>query len=104
MASNPTVIRIFRATVKPGMGENFRSFFVNEALPLVKSQEGMLRVTVGLPSEVSPHEFMMISEWDSLESLRKFAGEDWNKAVIDPREAHLISETEVNHYYRLDDE
>jgi heme-degrading monooxygenase HmoA len=96
------LIRVFRASVKPGMTTEFQSFFLNEALPLVKSQTGMQRATVGLPSDGKPNEFIMISEWDSLESLKRFAGEDWNTAVIDPRESHLLVETAIDHYYQVD--
>ena len=58
--------------------------------------------TIGLPCESKPNEFLMISEWESLESLKKFAGEDWNTAVIDPRESHLLVEAAVDHYYLVD--
>lgn len=94
------IIRVFRAVVKPGMNDEFRSFFLDVALPLVRSQEGLLAATIGLPSDVSPNEFLMISVWDSLDSLRKFSGDDWDKAVIDPREAHLLQETFVHHYHQ----
>ncbi len=96
------IIRVFRAIVKPGKNDEFQSFFLDAALPLVRSQDGLLAVTIGLPSEVSPNEFLMISVWDSLDSLRKFAGEEWSKAVIDPREAHLMQETFVHHYHQPD--
>ena len=95
----PTLIRMFRALVKPGMTDEFQAFFLDEALPLVRSQQGMQRATVGLPSDGNPNEFLMISEWDSLDSLKIFAGEKWDTAVIDPREAHLLEETTVHHYY-----
>ena len=98
----PALIRVFRASVKPGLTDEFQSFFLNEALPLVRSQKGMQRAKIGLPSEGKPNEFLMISEWESLESLKKFAGEDWNNAVIDPRESHLLVETAVDHYYQVE--
>lgn len=96
------IVRVFRGIVKPGMNDEFQSFFLDVALPLVRSQDGLLAVTIGLPSEVSPNEFLMISVWDSFDSLRKFAGEEWDKAVIDPREAHLLQETFVHHYHQPD--
>jgi heme-degrading monooxygenase HmoA len=71
------------------MTDEFQAFFLDEALPLVRSQEGLQRATVVLPLDGNPNKFLMISEWDSLESLKKFAGEEWDETVIDPREAHL---------------
>lgn len=96
------LIRVFRASVKRGKTDEFRSFFLNEALPLVRSQEGLLSATVGLPSEDKQNEFLMISKWESVDSLKKFAGEEWSQAVIDPREAHLLSDTAVHHYYQFE--
>ena len=98
----PALIRVFRASVKSGLAAEFQSFFIQEALPLISSQEGLRQVTIGLPSDDKPNEFLMISEWDNLESLKKFAGEDWNNAVIDQREAHLLVETAVDHYYQYE--
>ena len=66
------LIRVFRASVKPGLNDEFQSFFINQALPLVSSQEGMQRATIGLPSEEKP------------------------------RESHLLVETAVDHYYQVE--
>lgn len=98
----PVLIRVFRATIKPEAADEFRGFFLGDALSLVQSQQGMIRATVGLPSEQAPNEYLMISEWDGLASLKKFAGDQWNQAVIDPREAHLLSSAHVHHYWRAD--
>ena len=92
------IIRFFRAIVHEGMQEEFRTFFLETALPLVRSQEGLASVTVGLPREESPREFCMVMIWRDLEAVRRFAGREWNRAVIHPDEAHLLEETHVHHY------
>lgn len=40
----------------------------------------------------------MVMLWRDLESVRAFAGERWDQAVIHPDEAHLLRETSVSHY------
>jgi hypothetical protein len=55
-------------------------------------------VRVGLPLEETPNDFLMVSTWSSLGGLKEFAGENWGEAVIDPREAHLLSRVSVYHY------
>ena len=92
------IVRMFRATIKPGREREFEAFFLHEALPMVQRQDGLLSVQVGLPVETSPHEFAMITTWKDLASVKKFAGTDWEKAVIDPREAPLIERSFVSHY------
>jgi len=97
------IIRFFRAIVHEGQHEAFRAFFVQTALPLVRSQEGMLSASVGLPHESSPNEFSMVTTWRDLGALKRFAGEDWQRAVIHPDEAHLLKETHVHHYHALNE-
>ena len=95
----PNIVRVFRATVKQGKEEEFRAFFLNDAVPLLRSQKGLVSVNVGLPREETPTEFMMTTTWSNIEALVGFAGDNWDKAVIDPREAHLLESTAVYHYY-----
>lgn len=92
------IIRVFRAIVHDGKQEEFATFFREIAIPLLESQPGMLGLSVGCPMPPSPSEFMMTTKWSDLESLKGFAGEDWDQAVIDPAEAHLLRETFVYHY------
>ena len=92
------IIRIFRAIVRDGMQDEFAHFFRETAIPLLMSQPGMIGLTIGWPMPDSPDEFMMMTTWSDLESLKRFAGEEWANAVIDPAEAHLLRETFVHHY------
>lgn len=95
-----TIIRIFRGTVVPGEVEAFAAFFLGEAVAIVRGFEGLVDVQVGLPSELTPREFLMITEWRDLESLKAFAGEDWQEAYIAPSEAPMIESAVVHHYER----
>jgi heme-degrading monooxygenase HmoA len=96
------IIRFFRAIVQEGQENAFRNFFLSTALPLVRSQEGLVSVRVGLPPASTPTEFSMMTVWRDLEVLKGFAGEDWKKAVIHPDEANLLRETYVHHYEVVD--
>jgi heme-degrading monooxygenase HmoA len=95
------IVRVFRAEVHEGMQAAFERFFLEQAVPMLRGQPGMLGLTVGTPVESSPREFLMITRWASVEALREFAGEDWREAVIDPAEAHLLAATHVHHYENI---
>jgi heme-degrading monooxygenase HmoA len=45
-------------------------------------------------------EFLIVTEWDSVEAIKQFAGEQYDKAVIDPyAKSLLISyDKKVRHY------
>ena len=36
--------------------------------------------------------------WEDAESIRAFAGESWQEAVITPEEEDLLKETWIKHY------
>jgi quinol monooxygenase YgiN len=92
------ITRFFRAIVHDGKQEEFRKFFVGTMLPIVRSQEGLISASIGLPHEVSPNEFSMVMVWRDLNALKGFSGENWQNAVIHPDEKHLLKETYVYHY------
>jgi len=92
------IMRIFRVSIHEGKESEFRDFFLNTALPLVKSQPGIVSVTPGLPRPETPGEFCMVMVWKDVESIRAFAGEDWRQPHILPEEAGLIRERHLSHY------
>jgi len=92
------IVRVFRATIKPGKEEAFRAFFIDDAIPILRSHKGLVSVQVGVPRNETPQEFLMVTTWSSLEAMIEFTGENWREAVIDEREADLIAETNVYHY------
>lgn len=92
------IVRVFQVTVSPGMAEEFTRFFTEVAVPLMRDQDGLISLQVGLPTADAPLSFLMVTTWTTLEALQRFAGEDWSKPVIDPREAHMIDEVDVHHY------
>ncbi len=96
------IIRFFRAIVHEGQAEAFRAHFLDNVLPMIRSQEGLISASVGLPHEASPHEFSMTMHWRDLDAIKAFAGEDWQHARILPEEAHLLKETHIYHYVVAD--
>lgn len=92
------IIRVFRAQVRPGAQQQFEKFFLNQALPNVRAQPGLVSVMVGTPHETTPNEFLMITVWKDLDALKGFTGEKWQAPVIDPEEFDLLQLTFLHHY------
>ncbi|MCV2865355.1 antibiotic biosynthesis monooxygenase family protein [Albidovulum sediminicola] len=92
------IIRIFRVTVEDGKEAEFERFFLDTALPLVKSQPGIVSVTPGLPRPETPNEFCMVMVWSDVDAIKAFAGENWQQPHIHPDEAGLIRERSLHHY------
>ena len=92
------IIRVFRPTIHRGKQDEFESFVRDTAVPLVSRQAGLLAQHVGRPRDASSTAFLYVSVWADVESIRAFAGERWQEAVITPDEEHLLASTSIEHY------
>jgi heme-degrading monooxygenase HmoA len=92
------IIRVFRPTIHSGKEEEFEVFLRETALPLVSQQSGLVAQQVGRPRDSSSTEYLFITVWEDVESIRAFAGERWQEAVIAPDEEHLLKDTWIQHY------
>ena len=96
------VIRVFRPTIHPGGRHEFESFLRETAVPLVSQQSGIVAQHIGRPRDTSSTEYLFVTVWEDVESIRAFAGERWEEAVITPEEAHLLKDTWIGHYEALE--
>jgi heme-degrading monooxygenase HmoA len=99
---NAMIIRVFRPTIHPGKESEFESFLRDTAIPLVSQQSGLVAQHVGSPRDSSSTEFVYVTVWEDVESIRAFAGERWQEAVITPDEEHLLKNTWIGHYEVLE--
>jgi heme-degrading monooxygenase HmoA len=76
------IIRVFRPTIRPGKEREFEAFLRDTAVPLVSQQAGLLAQHVGRPRDPSSTEYVYVTVWEDFESVRAFAGERWQEAVI----------------------
>jgi heme-degrading monooxygenase HmoA len=96
------IIRVFRPTIHPGKEREFESFLLETAVPLVSRQSGLVAQHVGKPRDSSSTEYVYVTVWEDVESIRAFAGERWQEAVIAPEEEHLLKDTWIGHYEVLE--
>jgi heme-degrading monooxygenase HmoA len=92
------IIRVFRPTIHPGKEREFEAFLRDTAVPLVSQQSGLVAQYVGKPRDPSTTEYVYVTVWEDVESIRAFAGESWQEAVITPDEEHLLKATWIGHY------
>jgi heme-degrading monooxygenase HmoA len=92
------IIRVFRPTIHPGKEGEFESFLRETAVPLVSRQAGIVAQHVGRSRDPSSTEYLYVTVWEDIESIRAFAGDRWQEAVIEPEEEHLLKDTWIAHY------
>lgn len=92
------VIRVFRARVQPGRQADFEAMARRLSLPLVQKQKGLLGFHAGRPLGHAKDEFVIVTLWDSVESVKAFVGPDWEQAVVPEEERPVLVDTFVHHY------
>lgn len=92
------ITRIFRVKVHKELAQEFEKKFSSISVSTVNHAHGMKSVTILKPTKWVPDEYAMITIWSDEPSLKAFAGENWNKAVIPPGMEHYIVECSVHHF------
>jgi transposase/quinol monooxygenase YgiN len=92
------IIRVFSARLKPGARDAYEDLCQRVSVPLMSAQPGCLTCRMGAERPGRPDDFVFISLWRDLESLKAFTGERWEAASILPGEADLLERVAVQHY------
>lgn len=95
------ITRIYRVQIKPELRDEFVPLFQTVARSSVTAFEGCHRVIVGGPTDLTPNEYAMISDWDSETSLSEFAGDDWSVAHIPDGMERFVENCWVHHFHYM---
>jgi quinol monooxygenase YgiN len=96
------IVRTFRAKIRENQVSAFKRMVQEQSIPWLESSEGMLGYFPGEPFEGNKQEFVMITLWRDLESLKAFAGPKWDNPVVTEEEEPLVEEMFAEHYLRFD--
>ena len=96
------IARIWQARTRPGMGKAYYSYLEDTGLKEYRATEGLKKVMV-LTREVGDEtEYMLVTLWDDMGAVRRFAGPEPEKAVYYPEDDRYFPEQErrpyVDHY------
>lgn len=92
------IVRVYRSRVQPGMHEAYDRWLKERAVPMIADAPGLVSLHVGAPLEDPPQEFLLMSIWRDLASLRAVFGHRWRDSFVLPGEEHLVAEAIVDHY------
>ena len=96
------IARIWQARTRPGMGKTYYGYLEQTGLKEYKNSEGF-RDALVLTREIGEEtEYILITLWDNMESVKNFAGPDPERAVYYPEDDQYFPESErtpfVRHY------
>lgn len=99
--ANPRAIaRVWRGRTLASKADSYEAYLNASGIPGIRATPGNLGVTVLRRTENGRTEFLVISVWESIEAVKRFAGKDYQKTVILPRDREYLLEIEPNvlHY------
>ena len=96
------ILRVFRAVIREGKTEEFRRMVQEQSIPWLEDSDGMLGYFPGEPFGSNEREFTMITLWRDIDSLKNFAGKEWDNPVVTADEVPLVEAMYAHHYQRFD--
>lgn len=99
------IARIWRGVTPESKNDEYYQYLLKTGVKNYRATEGNRGVYVLRRIKNSQAEFFLISLWDSFEDIKKFAGQDFEKAVYYPEDKEFLLELEPNvvHYEVLTD-
>ena len=92
------ILRVFHARLKPGGRAAYERLCRAAMLPMMRAAPGCLAARIGAVTARRPNDFVVVSVWKDVASVRAFVGDHWQEAIILPGEADLLEEVRVQHF------
>jgi len=96
------VVRVWKGYgTATGVDRYWREHFANAVLPHLRSIDGFLDAHVLVRPVGDETQVVVASVWNSIDSIRAFAGEDYEQAVVEPVVRDLLSrfDERVSHFF-----
>jgi heme-degrading monooxygenase HmoA len=94
------IIRMWHGRVRHNDAHAYREFLKQRAIPDYQSVEGNIDVRILERREEDATHFITMTTWESLDSIKAFAGDDLERAKYYPEDKGFLLEFEPNvvHY------
>lgn len=98
------ILRAWKGIAKKAEADRYAQHLKTVTFPSVAKIQGFVRGTVARRDVESGVEFLVLTEWESIEAIKQFAGEDAELAVVPPViEAMLASYDKYAIHYQIAD-
>ncbi|HEY0681933.1 MAG TPA: antibiotic biosynthesis monooxygenase [Steroidobacter sp.] len=94
------IIREWRGRALRDKAGEYPTHFRKTVVPELRKVPGFLGATLSRREEGDRIEFLVLSGWESMEAIRAFAGDNLDKAVVEPGAVAALSDYDqtVRHY------
>jgi heme-degrading monooxygenase HmoA len=95
------IIRELNATVPPQAQAEYEELLREHTIPLMRAEPGLLYLHVGTPMPETPDQYVIVSVWDDLDSLKDYTGGAWEEHDLLPGLGRLVQSASVRLYDAL---
>jgi len=96
------ITRIWHGRTSLQHADSYLDFLLNDGTREYRETQGNLSIKVWRRKEHDCCHFYTVTEWESLEAVKRFAGEDYEKAVYYPEdERYLLEKLPFVEHYEL---
>jgi heme-degrading monooxygenase HmoA len=98
------IARVWRGVTPAARADEYAEYLRATGIPEYRATEGNRGVFVLRRVSETEAEFLLVTLWDSLSAIRRFAGDDVEKAVYYPEDPQFLLAMEPNvvHYEVVD--
>jgi quinol monooxygenase YgiN len=91
-----SILRVFEARAKQGCADALSKKFATISIDVVRNKSGNQGYFFG-NSILDESDFVFVSVWKDLASIRKLFGEEWQSSFLPPGYSELIEECSIKH-------
>lgn len=88
------IVRMWHGIVDAAKADEYAEFMKQRAAPDYGSVDGLQKLMFLRKNETDIAHFLLVTHWDSMESVKKFAGERPEKAKYYPEDDEFLLEKE----------
>ncbi|MEL7536241.1 MAG: antibiotic biosynthesis monooxygenase [Pseudomonadota bacterium] len=97
MKLEKSILRVFEVRAKPGNGEALKRKLSDTSVTVVDGKPGNLGYFFGKVLCANQDDFIFVSMWKDLESIRALFGETWEQSFLPEGYSELIESCSIKH-------
>jgi len=86
------IARHWKGITKPGLASVYKRHLLEETFPALSKLQGFTKASILERAVPGGEEFLIITEWDSVQAIKAFAGEDAEDAVVPAKVQEMMVE------------
>lgn len=97
MQLNRSIMRVFEVRAKSGKAKKLKEKLSDTSVSVVKGKPGNLGYFFGENLSSDPNDFVFISIWENLESIKSHFGENWQQSFLPEGYEEIIESCSIKH-------